>query len=53
MLLSHICPFGLTRGLVYTPPNAEYFGCQIFDEQTGKASHVSQANFFSVVGHKL
>lgn len=38
---------------LYTPPNAEYFGCQIFDEQTGKASHVSQANFFSVVGHKL
>ncbi|KKY28229.1 putative cysteine dioxygenase [Diplodia seriata] len=38
---------------LYTPPNAEYFGCQIFDETTGKASHVSQCNFFSVVGHKL
>ncbi|KAF9636819.1 putative cysteine dioxygenase protein [Lasiodiplodia theobromae] len=38
---------------LYTPPNAEYFGCQIFDEKTGKASHVSQCNFFSVVGHKL
>ncbi|KAK7521238.1 cysteine dioxygenase [Phyllosticta citriasiana] len=38
---------------LYTPPNAEHFGCQIFDEKTGRASHVSQSNFFSVVGHKL
>ncbi|KAF2139620.1 uncharacterized protein K452DRAFT_275050 [Aplosporella prunicola CBS 121167] len=38
---------------LYTPPHAEHFGCQIFDERTGKASHVSQSNFFSIVGARI
>ncbi|KAF2091656.1 cysteine dioxygenase type I family protein [Saccharata proteae CBS 121410] len=38
---------------LYTPPNAEHFGCRIFDERTGKASHVSQSNFFSFGGRRL
>lgn len=28
---------------VYTPPNAADYGYNIFDEATGRASHVSQA----------
>jgi len=38
---------------LYTPPNAANFGCHIFDEQTGKASHVKQCHFFSDQGRKL
>lgn len=43
----------LTRGTVYTPPNAATFGCNIFDEVTGRSSHVKQNVFFSERGHKL
>ncbi|TAQ88286.1 hypothetical protein B7494_g3370 [Chlorociboria aeruginascens] len=37
---------------LYTPPNAAKEGCNIFDERTGKRSHISQSNFFSEFGRK-
>jgi len=37
---------------LYTPPNAAKEGCNIFCERTGKRSHVSQNNFYSVFGCK-
>lgn len=41
----------LTYGVaVYTPPNAAVYGCNMFDEQTGKPTHVRQADFFSEYG---
>lgn len=38
---------------LYTPPNAEHFGCQIFDAKTGKASKVKQCNFYSYRGTRI
>jgi cysteine dioxygenase len=38
--------------VVYTPPNATKFGCRIYDERTGKSSHVTQSNFFSTFGKR-
>jgi len=38
---------------LYTPPNAAREGCNIFNERTGKRSHVMQSNFFSVFGRKV
>lgn len=38
---------------LYTPPNAAREGCNIFNEQTGKRSHVTQSNFYSVFGRKV
>lgn len=38
---------------LYTPPNAAKHGCHIFDESTGKKSHVSQCHFFSEFGVKM
>ena len=38
---------------VYTPPNAAKEGCNIFNEQTGKRSHVMQSNFYSEFGRKV
>lgn len=35
---------------LYTPPNAAREGCHIFDEKTGKRSHVCQNNFYSSFG---
>lgn len=29
---------------VYTPPNAADYGYNVFNEETGKSSHVSQAS---------
>nr|POF15031.1 cysteine dioxygenase [Quercus suber] len=37
---------------LYTPPNAAKHGCHIFDESTGRKSHVQQCHFFSELGHK-
>ncbi|KAK5173782.1 uncharacterized protein LTR77_002463 [Saxophila tyrrhenica] len=37
---------------LYTPPNAAKHGCHIFDESTGKKSHVSQCHFYSQFGVK-
>ncbi|EKD17895.1 uncharacterized protein L3040_004437 [Drepanopeziza brunnea f. sp. 'multigermtubi'] len=37
---------------LYTPPNAAKEGCNIFDERTGKSSHVTQCNFFSSFGKR-
>lgn len=37
---------------LYTPPNAARTGCNIFCEKTGKRSHVTQCNFYSVFGSK-
>lgn len=38
---------------LYTPPNAAVYGCHMFDETTGKASHVTQSNLYSELGTKL
>jgi len=38
---------------LYTPPNAAREGCNIFNEQTGKKSHVTQCNFYSAFGKRL
>lgn len=37
---------------LYTPPNAAREGCNIFCEKTGRRSHVSQCNFYSIFGCK-
>ncbi|KAH8821739.1 RmlC-like cupin domain-containing protein [Xylogone sp. PMI_703] len=38
---------------LYTPPNAAREGCNIFDERTGKSSHIMQYNFYSEFGNKV
>ncbi|THV55177.1 hypothetical protein BGAL_0012g00150 [Botrytis galanthina] len=38
---------------LYTPPNAAREGCHIFDEKTGRKSHVTQSNFYSVFGKRV
>ncbi|KAK4541443.1 hypothetical protein LTR36_008044 [Oleoguttula mirabilis] len=38
---------------LYTPPNAAKHGCHIFDESTGKKSHVQQCHFYSELGVKM
>ncbi|KAI7542564.1 hypothetical protein KC331_g7905 [Hortaea werneckii] len=37
---------------LYTPPNAAKHGCHVFDEKTGKKSHVKQCHFYSELGVK-
>ncbi|PLB41988.1 putative cysteine dioxygenase Cdo1 [Aspergillus candidus] len=37
---------------LYTPPNASTNGFSIFNESTGKASHIKQSNFYSVRGER-
>ncbi|KAI9744125.1 MAG: Cysteine dioxygenase [Claussenomyces sp. TS43310] len=37
---------------LYTPPNAARLGCNIFDEGTGKSSHITQSNFYSIFARK-
>jgi cysteine dioxygenase len=38
---------------LYTPPHAANFGFNLFDEKTGKATHIKQAGFFSDCGKVL
>ncbi|KAF8865798.1 cysteine dioxygenase [Acephala macrosclerotiorum] len=38
---------------LYTPPNAAKEGCYIYNETTGKRSHVTQSNFYSEYGEKV
>ncbi|OKL60606.1 Cysteine dioxygenase [Talaromyces atroroseus] len=38
---------------LYTPPNAATFGFSIFDERTGKSSHIKQCDFYSRRGEKV
>ncbi|KAJ5678918.1 hypothetical protein N7462_007162 [Penicillium macrosclerotiorum] len=38
---------------LYTPPNAANHGFSLFDERTGKASHIKQTHFYSVRGKRL
>jgi len=38
---------------VYTPPNVEKKGCHIFNEETGKKSHVPGCNYFSAYGKRV
>lgn len=37
---------------LYTPPNAAKHGCHMFEESTGKKSHVQQCHFYSELGVK-
>lgn len=39
-------------GAVYTPPNAATEGCQIFDAETGKATHCEVYEHYSEFGRK-
>ncbi|KZF22204.1 cysteine dioxygenase [Xylona heveae TC161] len=38
---------------LYTPPNAAKVGCHMYDEKTGKSSHVLQCSFFSELGVRI
>ncbi|ROT40637.1 cysteine dioxygenase type I [Sodiomyces alkalinus F11] len=38
---------------LYTPPNVAKSGCNIFDETTGKRSHISQCGYYSAHGVRL
>ncbi|ESZ99328.1 putative Cysteine dioxygenase [Sclerotinia borealis F-4128] len=38
---------------LYTPPNAAREGCNIFDETSGRKSHVTQSNFYSEFGKRV
>ncbi|KYK59463.1 cysteine dioxygenase [Drechmeria coniospora] len=38
---------------LYTPPNVAKGGCHIFDEKTGKSSHVPSCNYYSAYGRLL
>ena len=38
---------------LYTPPHAANFGFNLFDERTGKTTHIRQAGFFSNRGQRL
>ncbi|KAL4974447.1 RmlC-like cupin domain-containing protein [Aspergillus desertorum] len=37
---------------LYTPPNAANYGFSVFDEKSGKASHIKQSHFFSIRGKR-
>ena len=43
----------LIKHQVYTPPYAAKYGCQIFDEKTGRVSHTAQCRYFSEFGLRL
>lgn len=43
----------LTKFIVYTPPNAATYGCHIYDETTGKSSHITLCNYFSILGKRV
>lgn len=55
MLNAYLWMFGTPANhhLVYTPPHAANFGCHIYNEKTGKASHIKGNVFFSLAGQKL
>lgn len=38
---------------LYTPPHAANFGFNLFDEKTGKPTHIKQAGFFSDRGKRI
>lgn len=38
---------------LYTPPNVAKGGCHIFDEKTGRSSHVTGCHYFSAYGRLL
>ncbi|KAJ9148863.1 Cysteine dioxygenase [Pleurostoma richardsiae] len=38
---------------LYTPPNVAKDGCNLFDQKTGKKSHISKCGFYSVYGRLL
>jgi len=38
---------------LYTPPNVAQEGCHIFDEKTGKSSHVRGCHYYSAYGRLL
>jgi cysteine dioxygenase len=38
---------------LYTPPNVAKKGCNIFDEKTGKSSHVDGCGLYSAYGKRL
>ncbi|RMD44387.1 hypothetical protein DV735_g688, partial [Chaetothyriales sp. CBS 134920] len=38
---------------LYTPPHAAHFGFNLFDERTGKRTHIPKAGFFSTHGSAL
>ncbi|KAF2009189.1 cysteine dioxygenase type I [Aaosphaeria arxii CBS 175.79] len=47
----HSSEFAVSLHL-YTPPNAAVYGCNIFNEKTGHASHLPRCTFYSEYGSK-
>ncbi|EJP70853.1 cysteine dioxygenase [Beauveria bassiana ARSEF 2860] len=43
----------VSLGAVYTPPNVAKKGCHIFDEKTGRRSHVPGCAYYSAYGRLL
>ena len=39
--------------IVYTPPNVAKGGCNIFDQKTGKKSHITKCGYYSAYGRLL
>jgi cysteine dioxygenase len=37
---------------LYTPPNAAVYGCNMYDEETGRPQHIEQCNYFSEYGRR-
>jgi hypothetical protein len=35
---------------VYTPPNAAVYGCNVFNEENGRSTHVGRCTVFSEYG---
>lgn len=40
----------LTLLLVYTPPNAAVYGCNVFNEANGQSTHIKKCTTFSEYG---
>jgi cysteine dioxygenase len=38
---------------VYTPPNVAKGGCNMFDPNTGKKSHIKKCGYYSAYGQLL
>ncbi|PSN67931.1 cysteine dioxygenase type I [Corynespora cassiicola Philippines] len=37
---------------LYTPPNAAVYGCHVFNENTGRSTHMKKCGLYSEYGHR-
>jgi hypothetical protein len=49
-LVAAPCSWLANRPVVYTPPNVARQGCNIFNPQTGKRTHVAKCGNYSAYG---